>query len=326
MKTYRCPTCGKALTQREYEKALKIQGAREAHFHRREDELRQKSQAREQRLKDREKRLLRRMRDEATRIRQKERTRAERSNADLKRSLQRANDRIRLLEKGATPQTEGLEFEEKLVARLRKEFPTDDIQHKGKGGDVLHMVRFGKEMAGVIIYECKRTPALQGAHIAQALRAKQSREADFAVLVTTAKKRGFSGFSQMQGVWVVSPLAAIPLASLLREHLIEMLRAKIGKEKRAAIAQQLMRYIDSPQFKNPVAEIAQRAEKLQEMVRREAKDHFRVWGERWENYQTIHWNTAQVQKNLQMVLHGDTPKAICLHKPQPLQLPAPKQR
>src|SRR5207245_8206386 len=99
-------------------------------------------------------------------------------------------------------QTEGLEFEEKLVARLRKEFRDDEVLHEGRGGDVLHTVIFGKKTAGVIIYECKRTPRIESSHIAQAHLAKQTRQADFAVLNTTARKKGFSGFAQMGGVWV----------------------------------------------------------------------------------------------------------------------------
>lgn len=220
----------------------------EAHFHRREEEFRRKATAREDKLRERERKLRTKLRNESARIRRLEKARAERSKAGLKQALEKANEEIRRLRSGATSQTDGLEFEGKLTARLRREFPDDEILQKGKGGDVLHTVRFGKKSAGIIIYECKRTPRIQSEHIAQAHAAKQTRQADFAVLVTTARKKGFSGFTEMGGVWVASPLATIPLASLLREHLIEMLKAKITGERRAAIAQQLMRYIDSPEF------------------------------------------------------------------------------
>ena len=127
----------------------------------------------------------------------------------------------------------------------------------------------------------------------------------------------------MANVAVVSPLAVIPLASLLREHLIEMARLKITKEKRAVLAQELMHYIDSPQFKNPIEEVVQRTSKLQEMIRKEAGDHVRTWKERWAHYQTINWNASQVQSNLRLVLHGGQPKPIAPHKTPPLELPAP---
>jgi hypothetical protein len=335
MKTYRCPTCGKALTKSEYEKALHIHEEREKHYAQREAELKRKEreqQARQkaqvQEFKKKEHQLKqdneKKLREDREKVRQEEKTRAARQQAGLKQKVQQLTERLRQRERGTTPQTEGLEFEEKLAARLKKEFPEDEIVHKGKGGDVLHTVKFNQKPTGTIIYECKRTPSIQAQHISQANRAKQTREADFAVLVTTGKKRGFTGFGQMDGVSVVSPLAVIPLASLLREHLIEMARLKIRKEKRAVLAQRLMQYIDSPQFKNPLEEVVQRTLRLQDMIKREASDHMHTWKERWNHYETINWNTSHIRANLRLVLHGEQPKPLSHHKAPPLQLPPPK--
>ena len=331
MKTYRCPTCGKTLTKSEYEKALRVNEAREQHYAHKEAELARKEREQKAKQRSRERDHRNRMRqfkqhakEEKERIREQERARAARQQTGLREQLQKAKERLRQRAKGTTPQTEGLEFEEKLAARLRKEFPEDDIVEKGKGGDVLHTVVFNKRAVGVIIYECKRTPSIQADHIVQTHRAKQIREADFAVLVTTGKKKGFSGFAQANGVSVVSPLAVIPLTTLLREHLIEMARLKITKEKRAALAQQLMQYIDSPQFRNPIEEVVKRSSNLQEMIQKEAKDHWRTWTERLVHYDRINWNASQIQNNLRLVMHGAQPKAIAQHKTPPLQLPMPK--
>ena len=310
MKTYSCPVCGKSLTKIEYEKALKIHEAREIHLRHRENELKKK-----------ERELPRKIEEARIEAQRKEKTRAERLMSGWKNKVKTLEERINQLEKGSTPQTEGLEFEDKLTTRLKQEFPEDDIQHKGKGGDVLHIVKFEKKPAGVIIYECKRTPRIQNQHINQAHLAKQSREADFAVLVTTGQKRDFSGLAQIRGVLIVSPLGAIPLASLLRRHLIEMLRAEITKEKRSIIAQQLVKYITGPQFKNPIEEVVHLASQLQDMIKEEAKENFLIWKKRWDYYQTIHWDSSQIQENLQLVLHGKEPKAIAHPEVPPLQLP-----
>ncbi len=314
MVAYRCPVCKKPLTKKEYERALGILGEREMHLkHEKAALQRELREARRKEKKAKQEGI------------EAERARTKRLLAGKAEEVKRLKDRIEQLKRGSTPQTEGLEFEDKLAARLRRAFPEDDIQHKGKGGDVLHIILFDKKGAGRIIYECKRTPKIQGQHVRQAHLAKQSREADFAVLVTTGHKRGFSGLAQMNGVLVVSPLAALPLASLLRAHLVEMLRARITKEKRAIIAQQLMKYITSPQFKNPIEEVVHLACELQDMVKEEAKDHFRIWKKRWDRYQTIQWDSSQIQSNLQLVLHGKEPKAIAYPKVAPLQLPAPTE-
>ncbi|GIW39493.1 MAG: hypothetical protein KatS3mg076_0070 [Candidatus Binatia bacterium] len=315
MPTYKCPVCGKPLTKAEYERALKIHQAREKHL-----------REQEERLKERERELLRRIQAARREAQEKERKRAERLMAGWKTKVKTLEERIRQLEKGTTPQTEGLEFEETLAQRLAREFRHDSIERKGKNGDVLHFVRFENTTAGIIIYECKRTPKILAQHVRQAYKAKQLRQADFAVLVTTGQKKGFSGLAQMNGVLVVSPLGAIPLASLLREHLIEMTRARITKEKRAAIAQRLMEYITSPQFKNPIEEVIQATSELQEMIQEEARQHVRIWQKRWDNYQKIRWDSTHIRDNLQLVIHGKEPRPIGAPKAPPLQLPAPASR
>lgn len=311
MPTYKCPVCGKPLTKAEYERALKIHEAREEYLRQKEEQLRK-----------RECELPKKIEEAKRQGQQQEKKRTERLVAGWRTRVKTLEERIRQLEKGSTPQTEGLEFEEKLAARLKREFPEDDIQHKGRGGDILQFVKFERKTAGIVIYECKRTPKIPSQHIQQAYEAKRSREADFAVLVTTGQKKGFSGLARMNGVLVVSPPGAIPLAGLLRSFLIEMMRAKITKEKRAAIAQQLMKYIMSPQFKNPIEEVIQLTSELQDMIKDEAREHVKMWRKRWDHYQTIHWDSTQINSNLQLVLHGKEPKPIPHPKVPPLQLSA----
>lgn len=309
-KTYRCPVCGKPLTKAEFEKALEIHKAREAHLMEQERALQKK-----------EKRLEQEKRAAAKEAQEKERRRAGRLMAGQRGKIKKLEERIAQLERGKTPQTEGLEFEEKLAARLRKEFPEDDIQHKGQAGDVLHLVYFETKHAGTIIYECKREPKIKGEHVHQAYQAKQNRQADFAVLVHTGTKKGFDGLIEMGNVLVVSPLGAIPLAALLRKNLVEMMRANITKKRRAKIAQQLLTYVTSPQVKNPIEEVIRTAGELQEMVKAEYNDHVRTWKKRLMHYQKIQWDTSQVQGNIQRILHGKEPKIIPPPKTPPL-LPA----
>ena len=320
MKTYHCPVCKKSLTQTEFESALGILGERDKHLHHENDRLQQ--QLREAKVNV--KKAKSQGKDEGVRV---ERARTQRLLQGKDMVISRLNERLAQLKKGSTPQTEGLEFEETLTTRLQHEFTQDTVLHKGQGGDILHIVKFEKKPAGVIIYECKRgTRRIPTKDVAQAHRAKQSREADFAVLVTTGQKKGFSGLANMNGVLVVSPLGTIPLAALLRAHLIEMLKAKISKGQRAVIAQELMKYITSPPFKNPIEQAVHLTSELQDMIKEEAKDHCRTWKRRWKHYQTIHWGVSQIRQNLQLVLHGEEPKPLVHQRVPPFQLPEPTER
>ena len=240
------------------------------------------------------------------------------------KQIQNLKERVKQLRKGTTPQTEGLEFEEKLVKRLKKEFPEDKIVREGKGGDVLQTVMFERKPAGVIVYECKRTPRLESSHITQAYHAKITRKAEFAVLVTTAHpNRTWKGFDTIKNVSVVSPFAVIPLVDLLRTHIIEMLKAKIPIGQRAKIAQQLLHHITSVDFKNPLEQITRTGKELQTEIIKEMESHRRVWEKRWTSYQKIRFNSSHIQDNVQLILHGKQIKSLNKPKAQPLPLPQP---
>jgi hypothetical protein len=315
----RCPVCKKPLTKKEFDSALGILKTREQHLHGEAEKLRNQLSKAKQRAKE-AKQDGRREGQEA------ERKRTKRLLQGKDRTIEALQDRIRQLKRGTTPQTEGLEFEEELTARLQREFREDEILPKGQRGDVLQIVMHGKKPAGKIIYECKRTPRISGAHIRQAATAKHFREADFAVVVTTGTRKGFSGLAEVNGVLVVAPLGVIPLAHLLRDHIIEMVKANIMGEKRAVVAHKLLKYITSPQFRNPIQEVTRTATELQQMIVQEWKDHKRIWEKRWNHYQLIHWDSSQIAVNVSLVLQGKEPKSVIQPKAAPLQLPTSTER
>jgi hypothetical protein len=310
MRAYRCPVCRKPLSKTEYERALGILGARETHFKKEKAGLLTRVQDAESRA--------RRARSEGV---DSERSRTRRLLEGKDKAIQALKDRVRQLRRGSTPQTEGLEFEDRLAARLRREFPDDEIQHAGKAGDIIHIVRHGAQRAGLIVYECKRTPSIPPAHIQQARAAKRQREADFAVLVTTGSRRSFTGFAFIDGVLVVAPLGAVPIAELLRAHILEMRRARLTKDERLRAVERLAKFIAGPQFKNPLDEIISRASNLESLLKREVKDHVRVWTERRGHYQRINWDGHQIRQNVQLVLHGKAPASALPPRKEPLRLP-----
>jgi len=112
----------------------------------------------------------------------------------------------------------------------------------------------------------------------------------------------------------------------LREHIVEVAKANVVRERRALVAQKLLRYITSPQFRNPIEEVTRAAGDLQEMIVEEFKDHRRVWQKRLNYYRRIEWDSSQVDANIALVLQGKEPKAIVHPKSAPLQLPAASER
>jgi hypothetical protein len=313
-RVYRCPVCNKPLTKREFERAFKIHEAQKKHVEEREQDLAKKVRL----FKQREGKIK-----QAARDAERERTRRIVSGKDVQ--ISKLRETIRALKRGKTQQDFGPEFEIKMVKRLRDAFETDEIQHKGKGGDILHIVKEGGKIAGFIIYECKWTPRISGNHIRQTVQAKMTRHAQFAVLVTSGTRRGFSGLDTESGITIVAPAGVLALAGLLRDHLIGMFRVGIERKRRTQIANRLLLFIKSPEFKNPIEEVVRTSEKLREGIMEEFRWHKNDWERRWEAYGRIRWDGFAVQQNLRRVFQGESTKQMTQPK-EKLALPVPVGR
>ena len=310
-RSYRCPLCNSPLSKIRYDRVTKLDAARAQELH----EAHLRIQQAKQEAKDARK---------AGEVngRQFEKKRSERLVEGLEKKLTIANERIAQLRKGTTPQTEGLEFEKELVARLHREFPEDDIKHEGKGGDILHTVVVKRKPAGLILYECKRYKTIKRAHVEQAARDKRARQADFAILVTTGTRRGFNGLAREGQVLVVAPLAVVALAHVVRAQLIEIARAQLSRAERNRVALAALDYLTSPVFSGPLHEALSKTRRAQELLKKEYDDHVRVWSERWSLYQTIDLDLTNIASNTGRVREGAKPHALDRAKPAPLLLPA----
>jgi len=91
---------------------------------------------------------------------------------------------------------------------------------------------------------------------------------------------------------------------------LEMMRSEIAQDKRAEIAAELVKFVTSTEFRNPIQATIRRTVELQEMIQDEAKTHKRLWERRWNHYQNIQRDTSRIQNNIQLVLHGKEPKTL----------------
>lgn len=329
MKTFKCPLCGSPLSKAKYDAVLhiqkeekKVQKADIEKLHKKLHSFEQNNSTLKKQLKESKEKIKHAQVEGAKKGALVEKQRQERLTAGLRKKLTLANSRIKQMERGTTPQTEGLEFEENLYKRLKKEFPNDRVEHKGKGGDILHVAILGREEIGVIIYECKQTAEIKTTHIQQAALAKKTREAHFAILITTGTRRGFTGLANENGVLIVAPAGVVALAHLCRAHLVEMAKAKLAKDAKNRIAAQLLEYITSPVHKVPLEQAIQKTEKVSKLLRREVLEHRSIWQERYELYQNIHWDISHIQGNLTRVLQGEKPLPLQKPRVERLLLPA----
>jgi hypothetical protein len=236
--------------------------------------------------------------------------------------IKKLEDEKKMLIKGTSPQEVGLCDEVILVRRLQQEFPDDKIEHAGKGGDVLHYVKFEGEITGCIVYECKHTPRISTDHVQQTALAKKTRNANYGILVTTGARKGFSGLAKDSGILVVAQTAVLTLARICRDSLVAMAKQKLSMEAKQEAATRLMDYVTSPVCSTPLEDAISQTERARGNLIKEMKQHFGDWKKRHEIYETINYDISHVQSNIERVLGGDEP--LKLEKPErkPLALPA----
>jgi hypothetical protein len=225
------------------------------------------------------------------------------------RQLQEARREIRTLQdqlaRHETPQSDGLLLEDILTKALMKEFPEDKgIKNTGKGGDILHPVICDGECAGLIVYECKKVKQYNSAHVKQAAKAKMTRKADFAVLVTSAMKRNTQGFFVEKGVIVIHPSGVLSLAGILRQQLAQISRLKLGQQERNEAIRLILQYMEGPQFANSMELIIEESIDLNKQLEEEKKKHEETWEKRSASYKKIHDEAKTVQDTSKTLLSG----------------------
>ncbi len=326
---YKCPLCGSALTEQHYHDVVKVQARKEKVQKSELEKIKRaaataKAEAAAEKKRRREigaraKRDVKAARTEAAeRERKKNAIRFKRMQA-RNRKLQ---EEMKMLKKHTSPQEIGLADEGMLVRRLRKEFPEDRIEHAGKGGDVLQHVRLNGADAGCIVYECKHTDRIAAEHVIQTCNAKKTRQASYAILVTTGSRKGFSGLDQDSGIFVVAQAGVLTLARICRDSLIAMAKQRLDAAAKEAAAKRLMNYVTSPICRTPLEEAIAQTVRAHKALLKEIRQHVGDWRLRHQIYQTISYDVSHIQTNIERVLQGKQP--ILLEKPAlvPLALPA----
>jgi len=205
-----------------------------------------------------------------------------------------------------TPQLEGLLYEDKLIEALQRECPSDKFDHVGKGGDILHHIIYDNQAVGLIVYECKKVSGWQSAHVEQAYNARIQRKADYAVLVTSATKKGSGGFFIERGVIVVSPGGILALAVILREQIVRIAQLKLTKAQKEEALEKTMEYLQGAEFKNSLDLVVRKTVEMYDELKRECHDHVKSWKKRYDSLKNVYTNTAQVQAKTLALISGKT--------------------
>ena len=200
-------------------------------------------------------------------------------------------------------QLQGEVQELELENLLRAKFPFDAIEPVPKGefgGDVLHRVRSsGGQGSGTILWESKRTKSWSDGWLAKLREDQRTAKAEIAVIVTHALPKGVDTFEWLEGVWVTHPRAALPVAMILRQSLLELALARQSSEGQQSKTEMVYQYLTGPRFKQRVEAIVEAFSTMQEDLDRERKAIMKQWAKRQEQIERVMGATVGMYGDLQ---------------------------
>lgn len=200
-------------------------------------------------------------------------------------------------------QLQGEVQELELENLLRSKFPFDAIEPVPKGeygGDVLHrVVGAGGQSGGTILWEFKRTKNWSDAWLVKLRGDQRTAKAEIAVIVSHTLPKGVETFEMVEGVWVTHPRAALPVAMILRQSLLELALARQTSEGQQTKTEMVYQYLTGPRFRQRVEAIVEAFSTMQEDLDKERKVIMKQWAKREEQIMRVMGATVGMYGDLQ---------------------------
>ena len=225
--------------------------------------------------------------------------------AEQAQKIDALTKRIEDLQKRATQgsmQTQGEAAEMVLEDTLAQAFPMDGFTPVGKGvngADVRQDVMTQSGAAGSILWESKRTKNWTAGWLAKLRNDQREAGCEIAVITSAALPEGVESFGIVDGIWVCAPRYAVPLATSLRQGLLDVAGAKsraMGQETKAELVYE---YLTGTQFKQRVDAIVEKFEDMQVELAKERKFMERSWALRAKQIDLVIASTVGMHGDLQ---------------------------
>ncbi len=218
-------------------------------------------------------------------------------------SMQKQIEELKRKAEQGSQQLQGEVQEIELEALLTARFPRDSIEAVPKGehgGDVLHRVigPFG-QVCGTILWESKRTKNWSDGWLAKLREDQRAAKAEIAIIISQALPTDIEGFDLVDDVWVAQPRIAIPLATTLRQSLIDLASARQASEGQQTKMELVYRYLTGPRFRQRVQGIVEAFSSMQEDLDREKKAIMKQWAKREEQIERVMQATVGMYGDLQ---------------------------
>lgn len=218
-------------------------------------------------------------------------------------SMQRQIEELRRKSEQGSQQLQGEVLELEIESILATRFARDAIQPVPKGehgGDILHRVSGPLGVAcGTILWESKRTRNWSDGWLTKLREDQRAAKAEIAIIVSQVLPKGVEHFDLVEGVYVVHPRCVIPIATTLRQALIELSMARQASEGQQTKMEMVYQYLTGARFKLRIQAIAEAFTSMQEDLDKERKVITRQWAKRGEQIERVMQSTVGLYGDLQ---------------------------
>lgn len=228
--------------------------------------------------------------------------------ADMRRQV----EELRRKGEQGSQQLQGEVQELELEAMLRSAFPGDLIEPvpKGRnGGDVIHKVVGPNGLqSGIILWESKRTKSWGSDWLSKHRDDQRIAGAHVGVIISTVLPKGVDTFDRVDGVWVATMRCALPLATALRQALIEVAMAKVVVQGQDGKMQRMFTYLTGPHFRGRVSAIVEACVEMQADLEAEKRALTKVWAKRQRRLELLIGGAAGLWGDLQGMVGKSMPE------------------
>ena len=233
--------------------------------------------------------------------------------------MQRQIEELRRKADLGSQQLQGEALELQLESILRDRFPRDAIERVKKGefgGDILHHVLNPTgARCGTILWECKQTKAWNENWLRKLRDDQRAANADIALIVTSAPPRNVETFDLVDNVWVTKIRFAVPLATALRQTLIDVASSRQALSGRRTKIERVYQYLTGSDFRHRIEAIVEAFSDMQGDLERERRAMTRSWAKREQQLKEVFTSTAGLYGDLQGIAGRALPQIDSFHLP-----------
>lgn len=222
---------------------------------------------------------------------------------EIIKGLQRHIETLKRKAEQGSQQIQGEVQELDLERLLKGKFPHDLVEPVPVGqcgGDIIQRVfsPFGVP-CGLFLWETKRTKNWNDSWLAKLRDDQRAIKADFALIVSSAVPKAVQGFDQIEGVWVIEPRYAVPVATALRLGMIELGNMRQAREGQDTKMGMVYEYLTGPRFRQRVEAIVESFSEMQADLDKERRAMMKNWAKREGQIRGVIESTAGMYGDLQ---------------------------